>query len=411
MLKKLSGHILSYGGINAFKSLVPFLMLPILTNYITPNEYGNLALIETTILFLLPFVSININGAINVEYFKLKNSEFKEYVSNALFLSFASFLLFSFLFWVFSSNISTLIHLAPIWIKLLSLFAFLRVFGSVVLVIFQVSGQVKNYALFSLSQTVLDFALSYYLVVVLKEGFVGRLEGVYGAFFVYTIISMIIFYKMDYFKSKFTFKYTKDILDFGVPLILHSISGVVLAMSDRYFISYFYDNAQVGLYTVSYQVSGLLLLISISVNQAWSPMFMNLMKEQNFAMVNKIIKILFVLFIISAVGVYFIKGIVYHYFVGEKFQISLEYFLPLLVGFLFQSLYFLYTNYLFFYKKTKVLAMITFSGAVLNLILNYILIKQFGVVGVAYATAVTYLLFFITVLIVSKNLEYSKNKV
>ena len=124
MLKKLSGHILSYGGINAFKSLVPFLMLPILTNFITPKEYGNLALIETTILFLLPFVSINVNGAINVEYFKLKDNEFKEYVLNALFLSFVSFLIFSFVFLVFSNGISTLIHLSPIWIKLLSLFAF-----------------------------------------------------------------------------------------------------------------------------------------------------------------------------------------------------------------------------------------------------------------------------------------------
>lgn len=403
MLKNLSRHILSYGGINAFKSLVPFLMLPILTYYITPNEYGNLALIETTILFLLPFVSININGAINVEYFKLKNSEFKEYVSNALFLSFIACLIFLSVFYIFSNEISTLIHLAPIWIKLLSLFAFLRVLSSVVLVIFQASGQVKNYAIFSLSQAVLDFALSYYLIVVLKEGFIGRIEGVYGAFFVYTIISMVIFYKMDYFKSKFTLKYTKDILDFGVPLILHSISGVVLAMSDRYFISYFYGNAQVGLYTTAYQVSGLLLLISMSVNQAWSPMFMKFMQEKKFSTVNKIIKILFVLFILSAIGVYFIKGIIYQYFIGEKFQISLDYFLPLLVGFLFQSLYFLYTNYLFFYKKTKVLAMITFLGAIVNLLLNYILIKQHGVVGVAYATAITWFLYMVAVYILSKK--------
>ena len=78
-----------------------------------------------------------------------------------------------------------------------------------------------------------------------------------------------------------------------------------------------------------------------------------------------------------------------------------------MIGFLFQSLYFLYTNYLFYYKKTKVLAMITFLGAILNLILNYILIKKLGVIGVAYSTAITYLLFFITVVIVSKKIYYN----
>ena len=303
MLKKLSVHILSYGGINAFKSLVPFLMLPILTRYITPKEYGNLSLIETSVLFIFPFVSLNIHGAINVEYFKLKYNEFKKYVINALFLSFVSFIIFFFVFFIFSKNISDLIHLAPKWIQLLAFFAFLRVFSSVMLVIFQASGQVKNYALFSLSQTILDFALSYYLIVFLKEGFIGRIVGVYGALLIYTIISIFIFYKMGYFKKTFTLKYTKDILNFGVPLILHSVSGVVLAMSDRYFISYFYDNSKVGLYTAAYQVSAILLLISLSANQAWSPMFMNLMKEKNFGMVNKIIKILFILFIVSAVVV------------------------------------------------------------------------------------------------------------
>ena len=54
MIKTLTSNILIYGGTNAVKSLIPFLMLPILTMYISPKEYGELALIETTILFLLP---------------------------------------------------------------------------------------------------------------------------------------------------------------------------------------------------------------------------------------------------------------------------------------------------------------------------------------------------------------------
>ena len=85
MIKKLSSSIVIYGGTNAIKSLVPFLMLPILTAYISPKEYGELSLIETTILFLLPFVMLNINGAINVEYFRRDNrSEYKQYVINAI---------------------------------------------------------------------------------------------------------------------------------------------------------------------------------------------------------------------------------------------------------------------------------------------------------------------------------------
>ena len=66
MLKKLSGNILIYGGTNAIKSLVPFLMLPILTAYLSVSDYGVLSLIEVSILFLAPFITLNINSAIKI---------------------------------------------------------------------------------------------------------------------------------------------------------------------------------------------------------------------------------------------------------------------------------------------------------------------------------------------------------
>jgi len=398
VIKKLSADVVIYGGTNAIKSLVPFLMLPILTAYITPKEYGELSLIETTILFLLPFVMLNINGAINVEYFRKDNKkEYKEYVLNALMLSFLAFLVVSLILNLIKYKLAVWIHLDKKWIELLALFAFLRVLSTIILVIYQASQNAKKYALFSISQTVIDFAISYYLVVVLKLSIVGRIAGVYGTFFIFSLLSLYLLYKMGYFKEKFTLKHTKDILKFGIPLIPHSIGGIILAMSDRYFISFYQGNSEVGLYTVAYQVSALLLLISMSVNQAWSPMFFKLMKEKNYNQIKRFITILFVLFIVSSIFVYFISDFIYNYFVDAKFYASKEYFFYLLLGFVFQSLYFLFTNYLFYYKKTSILSAITISGAVLNLILNYIFIKKFGTIGVAYATAITWFLYLVIV--------------
>lgn len=408
MLKKLSSSIVIYGGTNAIKSLVPFLMLPILTFYISPKEYGDLALIETTIMFLLPFVMLNINGAINVEYFRCNDKkEYKQYVVNALILSVFAFLIVSILLFLFKEQLSLWIHLEDKWITLLAIFAFLRVLSTVVLVIFQASQQAKYYAYFSISQTIIDFAISYYFVVVLQDGIEGRLIGVYGSFFIFMLLSLYLLYTMHYFQEKITFKYSKDILAFGIPLIPHVIGGIVLAMSDRYFISYYSGNSEVGLYTVAYQVSALLLLISMSINQAWTPMFFKLMKEKNYNEINKIISILFMLFLLASVGVYLFSSLVYIYFIDIRFHGSKSYFIYLLLGFLFQSLYFLFTNYLFYYKKTSLLSIITFIGAVLNLILNYIFIKMYGTIGVAYATAITWFLYFVTVFIVVKRVQKS----
>jgi len=411
MIKKLTSDIIIYGGTNALKSLVPFLMLPILTIYISPNEYGELALIETTILFLLPFIMLNINGAINVEFFHQENkSEYKQYVVNAIIISFLAFLLVSLLLYLFKNTISALINIDLIFVEFLTVFTFLRVLTSVILVIFQASRQVYSYASFSIFQTIVDFTISYYLIAILQYGIKGRLIGIYGSFFIFSILAIYILYRMGYFKDKLTFRYTKEILSFGIPLIPHSIGGIILAMSDRYFISYYAGNSEVGLYTVAYQISAVLLLISMSINQAWSPMFFRLMKDNRHDYINKFIISLCTVYMISAISIYFLSPFIYDNFIDIKFHNSQIYFSFLLLGFLFQSLYFLFANYLFYYKKTALLGIITFTGATINLILNFILIKQHGVIGVAYATAITWFLYFVSVTVIAKYLQGKMNE-
>ncbi len=399
MTRLLSKNIIIYGGTNALKSLVPLLMLPILTTYLTLSDFGTLSLVETTILFVTPFILLNINGAINVEFFKVKHNILKEYVTNALLLSFLSSFVVLTIFLLFQKELSLALKIDETLLLWIVLFASLRVVTSVVLGLYQSRQEPLKFALYTLSQTIIDFMLSYLLVVIYHYGYIGRLEGIYVSFFLFSIVGVYLLYKMDYL-THVTFKYTKDILNFGVPLIPHAIGGTIIAMSDRYFISYFIGNEEVGLYTIAYQLSALMLLISLSVNQAWSPMLFKLLKEKNMKQVYKFTFYLFLLFIITGVSIYIAKDLLFYMLVDEKFDMAKEYFLWLLIGFIFQSFYFLVTNVLFYEKKTKLLASITLSGAFLNVILNYFFIKIFGVIGVAYATAITWGLFFVIVLAV-----------
>ena len=102
MIKKLSQDIIIYGVLNGVKSLVPFLLLPLLTTYLTVDEFGTLSLIEVSILLLFPFVSLNIYSAINIEFFHLDQKQLSLYISNALLLSFLSFNIIFVLFYFFS---------------------------------------------------------------------------------------------------------------------------------------------------------------------------------------------------------------------------------------------------------------------------------------------------------------------
>ncbi len=406
MIKKLTNNIIIYGGTNAIKSLVPFLMLPILTTYLSAEDYGVLSLIEVSILFLAPFITLNINSAINVEYFKLSHNELRNYVSNALLLSFFAGSVLFVLMVLLKYPISNALHLDSILVTWLPIFALLRVISSVVLGLYQVSEQPKKFALYTLIQTLIDFALSFVLVVFFTNGYLGRLEGIYAAFFIASIYGLFILYKTGYLTKKITFTYTKEILSYGVPLIPHVLGGIILAMSDRYFISYFIGNESVGYYTVAYQMAALMLLVSISINQAWMPMLYKFLSnyQENKKTIFNVTLYLALLYTVCGVVIYLLSDLIFSLLVDEKFHSAKEYFPILLIAFVFQSYYYLFTNFLFFHKKTALLAKLTFISAIINIILNYIFIVKYGTIGVAYATAITYILYFFIIFAASKSL-------
>ena len=406
MIKKLSSNIIIYGATNGIRSLVPFIMLPILTAYLNAGDYGILSLIEVSILFLAPFITLNINSAINVEYFRLSKNDLRNYVSNALLLSLGASILFFVLTGLLKDKISIFLGIDSTLVVWLPIFALLRVVSSIVLGLYQVSEQPIKYATYTISQTLIDFLLSYVLVVIYKYGYIGRLEGVYVAFFMATLYGLWLLYRNGYISRHINFSYSKEILSYGIPLIPHIIGGVILAMSDRYFISYFINNEAVGYYSVAYQIASLMLLLSVSVNQAWMPMLYKLLgnykKNQNNIL--KITLYLMVMYTMFGILIYLFSDLIFSLFVDEAFYSAKVFFPYLLIGFVFQSYYYLFTNYLFFYKKTVLLAKLTFFSALLNIILNYFFVVKYGAIGVAYATAITYVLYFFIVFKISTQL-------
>ncbi len=397
---KIKTHIFSfilYGLALGLASLVPFLMLPILSRVLTVAEFGTLALIEISILFMVPFVSLKIESGVGVEYFRLKHINFKVYVFNALLLALVSFFIVFGLLLLFQDFIKEFIALPSYYVLMLPIFALLRVLGAVLLTIYRSKQQPLNYFYLSVTQTIIDFSLSYFMVVILKEGLDGRLWGIYLAFGVTSVWALIYFYQNGYFSYR-SFKYIKTVILFSSPLIPHALASVLIVMSDRYFLSYYFGAETVGLYAVAYQVSAIMLLIGVVINQVWGPQLYKWLKNKRYSRSEKYGALVALLLVFCALIVFLSESMLYSFLVDEKFYDSKPFFVWLLLGFLFQGLYFIVSGYLFFYKKTFLLSKITVSMALINLLLNYLMIKEFSAIGVAYATSLTWFLLFIGVL-------------
>ena len=75
---------------NVLNASIPFLLLPFLTRLLTPEDYGIVAMFAIFLTLVSAFVGLSVHGAVNVQYFKLENNEFNEYVTSCFMLLAAS---------------------------------------------------------------------------------------------------------------------------------------------------------------------------------------------------------------------------------------------------------------------------------------------------------------------------------
>jgi O-antigen/teichoic acid export membrane protein len=99
----------------------------------------------------------------------------------------------------------------------------------------------------------------------------------------------------------------------------------------------------------------------------------------------------------------FLASYIFIYKYMPEYSGSLKYLFPLCISMLFQSIYFLYVNYLFYYRKTKVLMYITFLVSILHIILSYLL-TPYSVQFTAYISVFSSSLICLLVYLYSKHL-------
>ena len=351
-----------------------------MTRYLSPTDYGIVATFKVLLTVVVVFVGMSMHGAINVNYFKLKKEELRGYIGNVFIILFTNFILIFIVVFFLKYYLSISTKFPEKWLPIIAIIALCQSIFAV------------NLGLWQVEQ------------VTLVWGWQGRLLGVIITSIVYGIISIFVIIKRKYITLSFNKKYIKDALFFGVPLIPHALGGWIVTSIDRIFINSMVGVAATGLYSVGYSVGMIIGLLAHSFNLAWSPFLYEKLKENNYSTKIKIVKftylydigIVFLALALSFIAPYFLK-----FFVSRNFYFAYKYVLWIALGYAFQGMYFMVVNYIFYVKKTYILAWVTFTSAGINIVLNYFFIKANGAIGAAQATTITFFVQFIMVWILS----------
>ncbi|EDM37186.1 probable lipopolysaccharide biosynthesis protein [Pedobacter sp. BAL39] len=287
-----------------------------------------------------------------------------------------------------------------IWLIMVPVVCFMESVKTVNLLIYRVEKNAIGYAIYSFSNTFLNLILALVFVVLLKLNYVGRLYSQYAVCIIYFLVGLYTLQKQGFLVKGIKKPLIKDVLKYGLPMIPHAIGFVIINLADRIFISKIAGNDELGIYSLAYNLGSVILMIALAFNNAWVPNFLELLKENTAQSKERVVKITYVYLLVLfglTLGLSLTSPLIFRWFINEKFHDGLKLIPWISFSCFFFGCYLAFTNYISYLKKTKVFAYISIINIVFNLVLNYVLIHKFGILGAAYATFISFFLFALVV--------------
>jgi O-antigen/teichoic acid export membrane protein len=398
---------------NVINAAIPFLLLPVLTYYLSPADFGIISMFQVLLTILLPFAGYNAESSVIRYYYEKEKYNYASFITNALYLILIGALVIIPVFFFFHDEIIKLLfgaeapNVSEKWLWVMLIVAVSRNIFQVQQNLLQVQYRAVEYGIYRILKTAFELGLSIVLIIYVNNTWISRMEGQFIPALLFMLISLFLLYKNKLLNMKFDWKCMKANLAYGFPLLPHVLSGVIMTFSDRIFITNMISASETGIYAVGYQVGMIMSLLQSSFNQAWVPWLFGKLKTNDEQVKLKIVKytyLYFLLMIICAAVIILLAPLFFRVFIGDSFSGGLNFVFFIAIGFAVNGMYKMVVNYIFYIKKTYYIAALTVVSATTSITLNFIFISRYGAIGAAYSTAITFTLEFILAWILSASL-------
>lgn len=375
---------------NIMTAGVPFLLLPLLTKYLTPDQYGEVAMFQTMVGFFGAFVGLSCHLFVARKYYDFKSEVEKAALNGACFqvVFFTSFTLLIINI-VFQDWLSKVFGLPASFLFLGVLVCAATAVVQIRLVCWQVRHTPKNYGFTQVGQALLNLSLSIILVVVLLMASNGRILAQSLSVLIIFLISVRLMYADNLVKLfPVAPQYIAEILKFGVPLIPHVLGIFLLVTVDRFVINSELGLGQTGIYMVGVQIAAGLSILFDGLNKAFLPWLYENLKKESPEVDRFIVRVVYVTFLAAlAIGLilFYLLPAIIPYIIDEKYHAVSGFIGWLLIGQVMAGMYLIFANFIFYSKKTGWLSVVSVGCGVLNVFLLIILLEPLGIKGAAIA--------------------------
>jgi len=372
--------------------------MPVLTRYLSPEEYGILSVVSSVKGILGFFYNMGLTGSATRHYYDLdSDKQRKNYFSSLFFFLLAagfliSSLLITFGEWLLAPLLKGEIPFHP-YMTIAVWTLFFQPISGLPTSLLRVKEQAPLLITLQTVRAISVMILSILLVVVAGMDASGPLL----ASFLTALFSsayLLYYYLSPYLSLTFRWKAVQESLSFGLPTVSERIGAWVLRRSDRLFLLHFVSLSAVGIYSVSYSLGFLLSAIGSSIETAWTPFFYAVARDEGEKEAQRIFSHAATYYTLVIVSIGFALAVfapeVFRILAPQRYLAGLPAVPWIILGSVFEALYDVPSRGLYLMKKTQWIPVIILTAAAVKTGFNFALIPAWGMMGAAWATLIGY---------------------
>ncbi len=380
------------------------ILIPLYTNtkYLSLEDYGILGMLEIVAQLAIAVMELSLTQAFTRWYW---DPDFSKKQKSMFFTVVVTIVSFAFLLnaLMFPSGglLSVLIFDRKDLADLIRLM-FLAATFDVIVLSFQTQLKLQQKAVKFATTNVIKLVVNLCVTIILIVFFRHSVDAIFIGQIAGSLVFLLLL--LPHIRKNLTFRFEsrilKDMLAYSYPLIIASVSAILLNTLDRYFLNHYSDLATVGLYSLGFKIANTVkILVVTSVQMAMSPMLFQMMNSPDryrfyskymtyFGFVTMMIILGLGLF-----GLEIIKVITINRAYWESFTV-----VPILgISIFFGMLKDTSVLGLQIAKKSKIISAIIIFITILNLGLNFILTPRLGMYGASLSSLLAQAVFFAVV--------------
>ena len=392
---------------NASVKLISFLLLPLYTSILTTAEYGVVDYVTSIVAFCVPFVSLLMDESVLRFLIDCKSDEEKiQTISIALVLVLVGCSLFLVI------AIPTFMLTKYRYAAHLTLYLIASIMAALVNAITRGIGRTDKFVIYNSLMGVMTVALNVLFIAGLRWGvsgmlLAGSLSQISVAFWAFIQLKLwrhITFRHLNRGKAL-------EMIRYAIPLIPNKVSWTIINLSDRLLIMNFLGSDSAGVYAVAYKFPNLMDTVYGFFYQSWKESSARIINDEGYeSFYNSVYEYLKKFLFAIVLGMTAFMPLIYRFMVNQNYHSAMIYVPILLLATYFSNISGFYGGIFTAYKNTKIMGITTVIAAIINLIVNLLLIKAIGLFAAAMSTLVAnYVVYLIRKRMVSQYVKLKEN--